>query len=48
MLGTGKAAHIGPDLRNQDLRRPLPDTRDGIQEGNGFLLCRQALVNFRH
>ena len=46
MLGTGKAAHIGPDLGNEDLCRPLANTRDGVQEGNRFLLRREALVDF--
>src|SRR5215213_711579 len=46
VLGTWEATPVGPDLRNQDLRRPLSDTRDGIQEGNGLLVRGQTLVNF--
>src|SRR2546423_1201834 len=40
MLGTGKTAHIGPNLRNQDLGRPLPDPGNRVEEGDGLLVRR--------
>jgi hypothetical protein len=46
MLGAGKPAHIGADLRNEDLGRALPDAGNRIQEGDGLLVRRQTLGNF--
>src|SRR5262249_28117223 len=43
VLGTREATHVGPDLGYQDLRRPWPHTRNGIQEGNSLLVCDQPL-----
>src|SRR6516225_11391291 len=46
MLGAGETAHIGADLRDENLGRPLTDPRNRIEEGDGFLVRRQSLVNF--
>ena len=47
VLGTWEAAHVGPDFGYQDLRRSWSHTRNGVEEGDGFLVCREALSNFR-
>ena len=47
VLGTWEAAHIGPDFGYQDLRRAWSHTRNGVEEGYGLLVCREALINFR-
>src|SRR6266581_3682470 len=47
MLSAGETTHIGANLCDKNLGRPLPDPRDRIQEGDGLLLRRQPLVNFR-
>ncbi len=46
MLGAGKTAHIGPDLRDADLGRALTNPGNRVEEGDGFLVRYQTLVNF--
>ena len=46
MFGTGEAAHIGADLRNQDLRRTLTNAGNRVQAGKDLLVRYQTLVNF--
>jgi hypothetical protein len=43
MLGIREPRHIGPDFREQDLRRALTDPRNGVQQGDGLLLGLQVL-----
>jgi hypothetical protein len=38
MLGTREPCHVGPDFGQQDLRRPLTDPRNRVQEGHRLLL----------
>ena len=45
MLRARKPAHIRADLRDEDFGGTLPDTRNGIQEGDGLLVRRQPLRN---
>ena len=47
VLGTWEAAPGGPDCGYQHLRRSWSHTRNGVEEGYGLLVCREALINFR-
>jgi len=45
MPGTGKAAHVSPDLRQQPLGGLSPHPRDGLQAGERSLCCPQPSGN---